>query len=141
MDRIVVERAVRLDVHQPGANLRRDVGERLNLLRQRLIQFRAAHEAALPTKAVPVRVAGMCANCHAVGNSVPDGLRHGLGVTRVTAARNAAAADNRKQLGVFPAAFADIRIEIDAYHLVLVSLVPALVGHHRFDHFPEVPVT
>ncbi len=113
---VVVQRTVRLHMRQPGAKLGSNISEIGHLRCKRAIQRVTAQKAACPAEAITVRIAGVCADGHTVGDRRTDRFRHRVGVAGMPAASNVAARHYREQRRIVRVALAQVRIEIDRRH-------------------------
>lgn len=90
-NRIVVKCAVRLDMRQPRAELRRDIGKSRRLSGQGLVQSVAGKKTAHASETLAIRVPRMGTYAHAVDYRGAHRRRHRLRIARVPAASNVAA--------------------------------------------------
>ena len=112
----VIEHAVRLHVRQPAAFGAGDSGERADLIERLGVNrfWRQLHRRA--PEIFTIREARMRAHRHAVRQRQPHALAHGLRIARMEAAGDVGGANQRHQLRVVAAAFAEIGVEINLHH-------------------------
>ncbi len=128
--RVVVQRAVRLDVMQCGPVFRNDSRQRSNLFYQRSQEFRSRKKAAAPAKSFAIGVGRMSADGHAIFNRRRNGRAHTGRVACMSATSNIAARNDPQDFSIGGITFAKIGIDVYACHPLFFLCATTLVQAH-----------